>query len=490
MKKSKITCDVSGPLGRPLPDSPHAVSVSMPAWEDVIGYEEDEPNVLNALNSGYPRFFYHPKVAELFAHCKIAFCNAEQEAIALPSEKSAIECQKFLKKEKINSTIHPYGKENIYVICFPASAQKKVKEFWQHTGLIITSRLAEDLLLEQPSNNKAEEEKTQIKTRIGHLCGETINNVYLFPSGMAAIFSAYKLLCSLSPGNKTIQLGFPYVDTLKIQEKFGSGVHFISGCDIYDIEKIEEILKKEKISALFCEFPSNPLLISVDLQKLSKILREYNVPLVIDDTIATSLNIDVTDYADIIVTSLTKFFSGSGDVIAGSLVLNSASPFYDDMNFSINNLYEDLFYSADAITLEKNSRDFTKRLEQINHTAEELCDWLKKCPEVKEIYYPKYITKELYKKYLRDGGGYGGLFSIKLKDSSKAPEFYNMLDISKGPNLGTNFTIACPYTLLAHYHELDFAKKCEVDADLIRISVGLENIKSLIKIFEKALSVL
>ena len=50
-------------LGVPLPDSPHAVSVAMPCWQDVVDYEESRPRVTEALRCGYPRFFVHPKVA-------------------------------------------------------------------------------------------------------------------------------------------------------------------------------------------------------------------------------------------------------------------------------------------------------------------------------------------------------------------------------------------------------------------------------------------
>ena len=52
-------------LGQPLPDSPHAVSVALPRWQDVIGYEEKAPSVLKALRSIYPRFGLNPLVSEV-----------------------------------------------------------------------------------------------------------------------------------------------------------------------------------------------------------------------------------------------------------------------------------------------------------------------------------------------------------------------------------------------------------------------------------------
>ena len=58
-------CWQASDLGHPLPDSPHAVSVALPTWRDVIAYEENDPNCRNALRTVYPRFGLHPLVAAL-----------------------------------------------------------------------------------------------------------------------------------------------------------------------------------------------------------------------------------------------------------------------------------------------------------------------------------------------------------------------------------------------------------------------------------------
>src|ERR1043165_7543241 len=52
-------------LGKALPDSPHAVSVSLPRWQDVVGYEEKNPEGISKMSLGYPRFVIHPLVREL-----------------------------------------------------------------------------------------------------------------------------------------------------------------------------------------------------------------------------------------------------------------------------------------------------------------------------------------------------------------------------------------------------------------------------------------
>jgi cystathionine gamma-synthase len=64
------------------------------------------------------------------------------------------------------------------------------------------------------------------------------------------------------------------------------------------------------------------------------------------------------------------------------------------------------------------------------------------------VFYPRLTQRAIYDAYKRQGGGYGGLFSVSLNDGLSPTAFYDALDVYKGPSLGTNYTLACPYTLL------------------------------------------
>ncbi len=473
-------------LGSPLPDSIHAVSVSMPHWQDVVDYEEGKPHIAKAFKTAYPRFFLHPLVDQFFKECERRFASKDERCFAFPSKHIADQCVEFMAAHGDARThLHDYGKQGIYVVRFHKDDFALAKAFWQHSGHVVSSRCVDALMRGQhvPDSSRA---KATLRKRIADISGLPAKDITLYASGMAAIYQAYRLASIPSPDAKTIQLGFPYVDTLKIQQKCGAGVHFVMDQGDY-LAEIEALLKQESIAALFCEFPSNPLLKSVDIHALSSLLRAHNVPLIIDDTIATWHNADVSAYADIIVTSLTKAFSGTGDVMAGSLILNHNSPFYSGFREGLTLDYEDLFYAQDAIVLEENSRDFSERMATVNKTTEILCGTLKTHPAVASIHYPKYNDREHYDACKKLDGGYGGLFSLILKEPDKAPAFYDHIAICKGPSLGTNFTLACPYTLLAHYYELDWAASCGVDASLIRVSVGLERVEELIERFEQAL---
>lgn len=78
-------------------------------------------------------------------------------------------------------------------------------------------------------------------------------------------------------------------------------------------------------------------------------------------------------------------------------------------------------------------------------------DWLAQQPGVHQLFHPKLTQRKIYDAYRRPNGGYGGLFSLSLKEGLSPTAFYDALDVYKGPSLGTNYTLACPYTLLVGF---------------------------------------
>ena len=89
----------------------------------------------------------------------------------------------------------------------------------------------------------------------------------------------------------------------------------------------------------------------------------------------------------------------------------------------------------------------------------------------------------------KPSGGWGSLVTFLPRNApARSPQVYDALEICKGPSLGTLFSIACPFTLLAHYTELDWAEACGVSRHLIRISVGLEDPEELWQRIDRALA--
>jgi cystathionine gamma-synthase len=209
----------------------------------------------------------------------------------------------------------------------------------------------------------------------------------------------------------------------------------------------------------------------------------------VDDTLAACCNLDTLGLADVVCTSLTKYFSGAGNVLAGALVLNPDSQFAREIRSLLEIQYEDLFYDRDAVVLEENSRGFEERIPIINSNAVKLAEFLQSHPDVEHVYYPSLSANSNYSDLMRTGGGYGGLLSFVLANPAQTtPQCLDALMIPKGPNLGTSFTLCCPYTILAHYNELEFVESLGVSRYLIRVSVGLEDPDWIIDRFQAALS--
>ena len=323
--------------------------------------------------------------------------------------------------------------------------------------------------------------------------GLTEDDVYLYPTGMSSIFNTHRVLMAASQAEprQSICFGFPYIDTLKILQKWGPGCLFYGNGEDPDLDDLEKRLESgERYLALFTEFPTNPLLKSPDLLRIRKLADKYDFAVVVDESVGNFLNVNVLTHADVVVSSLTKAFSGDSNVMGGSAVLNPHGRLYHTLKSTLSVEYEDNYWAEDAVFMERNSRDFISRIERINTGAETIAAKLHSSQIVKQVYYPKYSPSRNYYDQCRNpGGGYGGLLSVTFKEVEQAVAFFDALEVQKGPSLGTNFTLSCPYTILAHYVELEWAAGFGVEADLIRISVGLEDRHDLEGRVERALDV-
>jgi len=474
-------------LGKPIPATKHAISMCLPRWQDVVGYEERDPATLEKLTLGYPRFLYHPLVIQA---CEL-YREHPLEGLQIYSTRTAAErCGEYLAAlhPEAGVELRPIQGTSATVIAFPEDCTDDAKSFWQHAGEGISSRWAE-ALLNGTNAPDATEAKAKIIGRIADFTGTTPENVFLFPSGMAAIYAAFRAVQELHAGRPTVQFAFPYGDTLKLQEKMGTEAPlFYPRGNAAELDALEQKLESTAIGGLFCEFPTNPLLTCVDLPRLRKLADARGFPIILDETLGACINQETLPYSDVSAISLTKFFSGTSDVMGGALIINPNAPYADRFKERLNRIHEpETFHPADMIQLAEDSKEYRERVEQINKTALEVCRFLEPHPAVESIYYPAFTDKAMYDRVKRPEGGYGGLLSFVLKDAAKyTAAFYDALEITKGPNLGTSFSLCCPFVLLAHYDELDWAEAAGASRYLIRISVGLEPTEELIARFDRA----
>lgn len=185
-----------------------------------------------------------------------------------------------------------------------------------------------------------------------------------------------------------------------------------------------------------------------------------------------------------------------------SLVLNPARKHYTALKATIDATFEDVYFDEDAIFMERNSRNFARRVATTDANTAAICDFLHSTIDpsspasvVTQVYYPKYETRQNYDacriqvddSSANEDSGFGSLFSVSFRSDAASRGFFDALECFKGPSLGTNFTLACPYTVLAHYAELDWARSWGVSEGLVRVSIGLEERQVLMNVARKAL---
>jgi cystathionine gamma-synthase len=473
-------------LGVPLPDSTHACSVCLPTWDAVVGYEEGREKIVRRLRTGYPRFFKHPTVERLIENARAELTSEGEDVLILPTKLSVQRAHRWLERQA-EAAIRSTSYHGLQVLIFPAKAKSLADHYWRFTGEVVSSRQAQDFL----DGTLREGSKSHLLSRaVAKFNGGDETRTFIFSSGISAALAALRALPGLREGKKTLQLEFPYVDSLKIQERFGNGVVYLNEAEGESFDEALQRIRSGEFAGVFAEIPSNPLLRTIDLKRVSEACRFSRTPLVLDDSAAGPLNVDVLSFADILTSSLTKWISGAGDVMAGAATVSADSPLAEELTEAISTDAAECapLYIADAEVLLSNLKGYAKRNAVTNANALALAAFLNDHPAVANVWHPSLTNTAQYEAVMRKNGGYGGLLSIALANPKKAPKVYDALKLSKGPSFGTPFTLVCPYTLLAHYTELDWTEDCGVPTNLIRISVGLEPVETIITAFREALA--
>ncbi len=460
-------------LGEPLPNRPHAVSVALPRWKDVIAYEEKVPACIKSLKAMYPRFGFNPFVAEV-ARKSLAFHGeSHQSSWPYPNRASALSAQKHCHRN--NSECSSKIKDFLGASCLivDQSSTPSAKAFWQHTGLGLSSREAAIALgrEKEPSTSDGRAAQNELLNRLANIYNCDSSLIQLHRSGMAALTTTLSAIKCIKGNSSILQIGFPYVDVLKLPQIIFQGSDLIVKTKLSHIKKE---LDKKRPAALIIEIPSNPLLQCVDLISISKLAQERDIPIIVDDTIGSPINVHLTPYADVVFSSLTKSFAGRGDILAGSTVISPYSKWGKELAETIPKVALSTLSDSDAIELAITSRDVKDRMKRLNTSCLKLKEKLETKKEISKVLHPQNCKN--FNSLLKKGGGYGCLLSFELRGGiEESKRVYDSLRVCKGPSLGTNFTLVCPYVQLAHFKELQWAESCGVSEHLLRVSVGLEN---------------
>lgn len=495
------------PLGRAIPDRPHAVSVSLPTMADLIGYETKDPAVIRHVLTGYPRFVLHPfvrRLTEEFARRQ----GLQGWSVWLTASRGMAErLSDWLGGE---ARVVVEG-ELTAVACSPEPERSaKAKSFLQHCGGFLSSRQAEDMLVAAGLVPAPVGEVTELVDPLGVVkgalrrafSGARDEDLFITASGMNAVYSAFAAVNEVqAPRGRTvwIQLGWLYSDTISILGKFTAkppADHVIvSSVNNLDDLRRELEVHRGKVAGIITEVPTNPLVRSCDVPALSLLAREHGALLLLDASIASPWNIDALRHADIAMASLTKYAAAEGDVIAGAVAVNPDGRDADSLRAAVS-ARVCVPYQRDIARLAHEIGDVDRVVTGLNAATERIVRYLSSRPEVVRVHWAMAEeSRAAFEKVRRPSGGPGCMISFELKPGLFA-RFYDAVRLPKGPSFGICETLLCPFLYLAHFELVNRPEGRAVllrhglNPELLRLSVGLEPVDQILGALEEAFGVL
>lgn len=316
---------------------------------------------------------------------------------------------------------------------------------------------------------------------------ENANHGLAFSSGMGATDAVMKLL---APGDEVITgndlYGGSYRIFTKVYAKYGIKFHFL---DLSKPENIQPYIN-DKTKLVWIETPTNPTMQIVDIEGIAKITKERNLLLAVDNTFASPYLQNPIDLgADIVMHSVTKYIGGHSDVIMGALLVNDAQ-LYKNLWF-IYNACGATPGPQDAFLVLRGIKTLHLRMKAHCENGAIVANFLKKHSKVDKIYWPGFEdhpNHDVAKKQMRD---FGGMVSFTLKDADLKETFkvaasFKVFTLAESLG-GVESLINHPVSMTHGSIPKEEREKVGVTDNLLRLSVGVEDIDDLIADLEQAL---
>lgn len=307
-----------------------------------------------------------------------------------------------------------------------------------------------------------------------------------FSSGLAAIDAVLKLL---KAGDEIIAVDDIYGGAFRlfthVYEKFGIRVKYVDTTDPANIEKA----LSPKTVLIWIETPTNPTLKISDIEEVAIIARAYDCLLCIDNTFASPvLQLPLELGADIVVHSATKYLGGHSDLIAG-LVVARNQEIGERIKF-IQNASGAVLSPFDSWLVLRGIETLHLRVKQHCENAQRIAEWLEAHPAVEKVHYPGLPSHPGHQVARRQCSGFGGVVSFVLKDNSAsaATRFASATSYFKlAESLGGVKSLLCHPASMTHKSiPAEKRRQSGVEDGLIRLSVGLEDVRDLIQDLESA----
>ncbi|GAB3312350.1 cystathionine gamma-synthase [Geodermatophilus aquaeductus] len=305
-----------------------------------------------------------------------------------------------------------------------------------------------------------------------------------FASGLAAEDTLLRTVCQ--PGSHVVLGGDAYGGTFRLISRVASrwGVEH-TPADLNDADALRAAIRPET-RVVWCETPTNPLLNIADITRTAEIAHEAGALLVVDNTFASPyLQRPLTLGADVVVHSTTKYLGGHSDVVGGALVVRDGD------------LAEQLAYHQNAMgavsgplsdwLVVRGIKTLGVRMDRHQANAARIAEYLLQHAAVSRVLYPGLPDHPGHDIAAKQMSGFGGMLSFRLaggeEEALRACERFGLFTLAE--------SLGGVESLVEHPHRMTHASAAgsplEVPADLVRLSVGIEDVDDLLADLEQAL---
>ena len=310
---------------------------------------------------------------------------------------------------------------------------------------------------------------------------------FAFGSGLAAMDAVLKLL---KPGDEIISTddlyGGSYRLFTKIFEDFGLKFHFV-GMD--NSQKIEKFINS-KTKLLWVETPTNPMMNIIDIKSITTLAKAHGIMVAVDNTFASPyLQQPLTLGADIVMHSATKYLAGHSDVVLGSLVVKDEE-LAERIGF-IQNASGAICGPMDSFLTLRGIKTLHVRMQRHCENAAAIAHFLKKHSKIEKVYWPGFEEHPNHGVAKAQMNDYGGMLSFVTRggDYNAAVKIIESLKLfTLAESLGGVESLAGHPASMTHASiPKELREKSGVVDSLIRLSVGIEDVRDLIEDLKQAI---
>lgn len=308
---------------------------------------------------------------------------------------------------------------------------------------------------------------------------------YSFASGMAAEDAFFRAV--LKPGDHIVLGNDAYGGAYRaIEQVYGPWGVTNSCIDFTDLEHVRDVISSTTPRVVRIETPTNPLMTIVDIEGVAAIAHEYGALVLVDNTFATpALQRPFELGADVVLHSTTKYLGGHSDVVGGAVVVTDAE--LAEKIAQIQNWMGAISSPFDAYLTMRGIKTLGVRMERHSSNAQALAEAIDGHKAVERVLYPGLPSHPGHKVAKRQMSLFGGMMSVQLIGGEHAATALTTRTslFTLAPSLGGVESLIEHPGLMTH-HSVE-GTALEVPANLVRISVGIEDINDLIPDLVQAL---